>query len=209
MRSTLATPVLTHGRLPARHNGCVSESVRSGQGRIELRQSTANLLQVPILIAAVLLVVVVSQVLHGSPSPAVYPVCAVAAVLDVVFARYVLRNLRANLFITMDDITFTKGQASNDKAAAPQRVIRRVEGNTLSFRVAANGPVGGDYTGYALKLRDNATGHEVYAGAFGRRKVQQACESQGWSFNPVGDSRRPPGKMADPGAGGKTAAGAA
>jgi hypothetical protein len=53
----------------------------------------------------------------------------------------------------------------------------------LSFRMAANGPVGSEYTGYALKLRDNATGKEVYAGAFGRRKVQQACESQGWSFS--------------------------
>jgi hypothetical protein len=37
--------------------------------------------------------------------------------------------------------------------------------------------------GYALKLRDNATGKEVYAGAFGRGKVRQACESQGWSFS--------------------------
>jgi hypothetical protein len=53
----------------------------------------------------------------------------------------------------------------------------------LSFRMAANGPVGSEYTGYALKLRDNATGKEVYAGAFGRRKVQQACESQGWPFS--------------------------
>ena len=49
--------------------------------------------------------------------------------------------------------------------------------------MAANGPIGSDHTGYALKLRDNATGKEVYAGAFGRRKVQQACESQGWSFS--------------------------
>jgi hypothetical protein len=28
-----------------------------------------------------------------------------------------------------------------------------------------------------------ATGKEVYAGAFGRRKVQQARQSQGWSFS--------------------------
>jgi hypothetical protein len=59
----------------------------------------------------------------------------------------------------------------------------RPAGSTLSFRVGANGPVGLQYTGYVLKLRDNATGEEVYAGAFGRRKVQQACESQGWSFS--------------------------
>jgi hypothetical protein len=62
-------------------------------------------------------------------------------------------------------------------------VIQRVDGSTLSFRVAANGPVGSKNTGYILKLRDNATGHEVFAGAFGRKKVQEACEAQGWSFN--------------------------
>jgi len=33
-------------------------------------------------------------------------------------------------------------------------------------------PAGSEYTGYVLKLRDNATGHEVHAEAFGRRKVQ-------------------------------------
>jgi hypothetical protein len=59
-------------------------------------------------------------------------------------------------------------------------------GSTLSFRVGANGPVGMQYTAYVLKLRDNATGKEVYAGAFGRRKVQQACQAQGWSFSRPG-----------------------
>ena len=49
--------------------------------------------------------------------------------------------------------------------------------------MGANGLVGSGYTGYVLKLRDNATGEEVHAGAFGRRKVRQACESQGWSFS--------------------------
>ena len=53
----------------------------------------------------------------------------------------------------------------------------------LNFRMAGNGSVGSECTGYALKLRDNATGKEVYARAFGRRKVQQACESQGWPFS--------------------------
>jgi hypothetical protein len=48
--------------------------------------------------------------------------------------------------------------------------------------MAANGPVGSEHTGYVLKLRDEATGHEVFAGAFGRGKVQHACELQGWSF---------------------------
>jgi hypothetical protein len=43
--------------------------------------------------------------------------------------------------------------------------------------------VGSEFTGYVLKLRDNATGEEVFAGAWGRHEVQQACESQGWSFS--------------------------
>lgn len=43
----------------------------------------------------------------------------------------------------------------------------------LSFGMAANGPAGSG-TGYVLKLRNNATGQEVHARAFGRRKVQQA-----------------------------------
>jgi hypothetical protein len=165
----------------------VSESVRSGQARIELRQSVGNVLQLPILIGVVLLAIVVSQLAHGSDST-VYLVCAGAAVLDVVLARYLLRNSAASLVITTDDITFMRRQGSNQKAAVPQQVIRRVDGSTLSFRVAANGPVGSEHTGYVLKLRDKATGQEVYAGAFGRRKVQQACESQGWSFEGAEES---------------------
>jgi hypothetical protein len=160
-----------------RNNSWVSESVRSGQKRIELRQSTSNLVQFPIFIG--ILVLAVAFRVEGSQSTVVYIICAVAAVLDVVFAFYLLRNARAMLVITPDEITFTKG----DKVTAPQQVIHRVDGSSLSFRVAANGPVGSKYTGYVLKLRDNATGHEVYAGAFGRKKVQQACESQGWSFD--------------------------
>ena len=59
--------------------------------------------------------------------------------------------------------------------------VGRVKGS--GHTSVAERPVGSDHTGYVLKLRDNATGKEVYAGAFGRRKVQQACESQGWSFS--------------------------
>jgi hypothetical protein len=143
-------------------------------------------MQLPIFIAVVLLAVVVR--VEGSQSTVVYVVCAGAAVLDVVLASYLLRNNRARLVVTTDDITFTRRQGSNDKAAAPQQIIHRVDGSTLSFRVAANGPVGSKYTGYVLRLRDKATGKEVYAGAFSRRKVQQACESQGWSFDAAGHS---------------------
>ena len=78
--------------------------------------------------------------------------------------------------------TFTR-RHRRGKGPPPQQVIQRAVGSMLSFRMAANGPVGSEYPGYVLKLRDNATGKEVYAGAFGRRKVQQACESQGWSFS--------------------------
>lgn len=119
---------------------------------------------------------------EGEQATVVYVVCAVLAILDVVLATYLLRNTRARLVVTPDDITFTRRQRPND-TTAPQQVIHRVDGSTLSFRVAANGPVGSKSTGYVLKLRDNATGHEVYAGAFGRRKVQEACEGQGWSFD--------------------------
>jgi hypothetical protein len=109
-------------------------------------------------------------------------VCAGLTVLDIVFAVYCLRNIGSTLVITADDITFTKRQREGNGPPS-QQVIQRVGGSTLSFRMAANGMRGSEYTGYVLKLRDSATGKEVYAGAFGRRKVQQACESQGWSFS--------------------------
>ena len=98
----------------------------------------------------------------------------------MVLTVYFLRNMRSTLVVTADDITFTRRPR---KGPAPQQVIQRAAGSTLTFRMAANGMVGSQYTGYALKLRDNATGKEVFAGAFGRRKVQQACETQGWSFS--------------------------
>ena len=148
--------------------------------QIELRQSAANLLGLPILIAVCLLAVIVRQLFVHPPSAIILGVCAAAAVLDIVLAVYLLRNLGSTLVITADDITFTRHRR---RGPAPQQVIQRADGSALSFRMAANGPVGSQSTGYALKLRDNATGEEVYAGAFGRRKVQQACESQGWSFS--------------------------
>jgi len=149
-------------------------------GQIELRQSAANLLSLPILIAVALLAVIIRQLFVHPPSAIVLGVCAVAAVLDIILAGYLMRNFGSTLVVTADDITFTRHRR---RGPAPQQVIQRAAGSTLSFRMGANGPVGSEYTGYALKLRDNATGKEVYAGAFGRRKVQQACESRGWSFS--------------------------
>jgi hypothetical protein len=148
--------------------------------QIELRQSAANLLGLPILIAVCLLAVIIRQLFVHPPSAIVFVICAGAAVLDMVLTVYFLRNMRSTLVVTADDITFTRRRR---KDPAPQQVIQRVAGSTLTFRMAANGPVGSQYTGYALKLRDKATGKEVFAGAFGRRQVQQACESQGWSFS--------------------------
>ena len=150
------------------------------RGQIELRQSAANMLGLPILIAVCLLAVIVRELFGNPPSAIVLGICAAAAALDVALAVYLLRNMGATLVVTADDITFTRHPR---RGPAPQQVIQRAAGSTLSFRVAANGPVGSQYTGYVLKLRDNATGKEVYAGAFGRRKVQQACQAQGWSFS--------------------------
>ena len=152
------------------------------QGRVELRQPAANLLQLPILFAVCLVAVVIRQLFAHPPSTVIFAVCAVVAALDIVLAAYLLRNMGSTLVVTADDITFT-GRRKRGKGPPPQQVIQRAAGSMLSFRMAANGPIGSDYTGYVLKLRDNATGTEVYAGAFGRRKVRQACESQGWSFS--------------------------
>ena len=152
------------------------------RGRVELRQSAANVLQLPILFAVALLAAIVRQLFVHPPSAIILGVCAGALALDVAFAVYCMRNIASTLVVTADDITLTRRHRRRN-GPPPQQVIHRAADSTLSFRMAANGPVGSQYTGYALKLRDNATGKEVYAGAFGRRKVQQACKSQGWSFS--------------------------
>ena len=152
------------------------------RGQVELRQSAANLLQLPILFAVLLLAMVIRELFVHPPSTIILGVCAGLAALDIVLAVYLLRDMGSTLVVTADDITFTR-RRRRGKGPPPQQVIRRAAGSMLSFRMAANGPVGSEYTGYMLKLRDNATGKEVYAGAFGRRKVQRACESQGWSFS--------------------------
>jgi hypothetical protein len=149
-------------------------------GQTELRQSAANLLGLPILIAVCVVGIVIRQLFVHPPSTIVLGVSAGVAILDMLLAVYLLRNMGSTLVITADDITFTRQRR---KGPAPRQVIQRAAGSTLSFRMAANGPIGMDYTGYVLKLRDNATGKEVYAGAFGRGRVRQACESQAWKFS--------------------------
>ena len=151
--------------------------------RVVLRQSNANALGLPILVAVVLVAIVVSQLFAPQPSVAVFAGCAAVAALDVFFGWYFFRQSGSTLVITADDITFTRPHRGGLKSPPNRLVIERNPGSTLSFRSAPNGVVGSKYTGYALKLRDDATGDEVFAGAFGRGKVQQACESLGWSFS--------------------------
>ena len=148
--------------------------------QIELRQSAANLLGLPILIAVCVLALIIRELFTHPPSAIVLGICAGVAALDIVLTVYFLRNMRSTLTVSADDITFTRHRRAGP---APQQIIQRAADSTLSFRMAANGMVGSQYTGYALKLHDNSTGKEVYAGAFGRQKVQRACESQGWSFS--------------------------
>ena len=149
-------------------------------GRVELRQSNANAVSFPIFIAVLLLAIVLRQVFTPNPSATVYIVCAVAALLDVAFARYLMRNI-ATLVVTPDEISFSRGRPAPGEA--PKQAIKRAPDSSLAFRTARNGPMGSQYTGYVLKLRDNATGQEVFAGAFGGRgKVQDACAAQGWPF---------------------------
>jgi hypothetical protein len=150
--------------------------------RVELRQQSANLLLGPVLLAVILLAAVIRELFVHPPSMIIIGVCAGLAALDIALAVYSLSKIPSTLVVTAEDITFTR-RHRRGMSPAPQQVIQRAAGSMLSFRTAANGPVGFDYTGYALKLRDNATGKEVYAGAFGRQKVQEACESQGWSFS--------------------------
>jgi hypothetical protein len=103
--------------------------------------------------------------------------------LDVAFAWYMLRVGGAIFTVTPTDITFTGRPIPHTKGKRPPpQVIRRTGGSTLSFRVQDKG-IAGDQSQSLLKLRDDATGQEVAATAFGRGKVRRACESQGWPFS--------------------------
>jgi hypothetical protein len=152
-------------------------------GRVVLRQSTTSALALPMLIAVVLVAIVISQLFAARPNPAVFAGCAGVAALDVLFGWYFLRQGGSTLVVTATEITFTRPHRGGLKSPPNRLVIERTPGSTLSFRSAPNGIVGSKYTGYALKLRDDATGNEVFAGAFGRGRVQRACESQGWTFS--------------------------
>ena len=134
-----------------------------------------------VFIALGLIAVVVRQLFVHPPSAVVFGVCAVGAALDVALARYLLHVGGATFVVTPSDITFTPRQIARGKRPPPQ-VIRRTGGSTLSFRAQDNGTIGGQAQS-VLKLRDDATGEEVAATVFGRRKVRRACESKGWPFS--------------------------
>jgi hypothetical protein len=149
-------------------------------GRTELRETRADVLAFPGFIAVVLLAIVVRQLFAHPPSAIVFGVCAALAVLDIVFAWYLLRTGRATFAVTPDDITFTPRRGTGASGPQPQ-IIQRTAGSTLRFRLQESGIVGGQVQ-YRLKLHDDASGEEVGATSFGRRKVRRACESQGWPF---------------------------
>ena len=148
------------------------------QGRTEISQSPEDMLGLPILIAVVLVAVVARQFLPPPASPVVLIVCAVAAVLDGIFVAYVLRQAAPRFVVTPDRITFTRQPGTSREKSF---TIDRSPDSTLSFRLQRNGMIGGQIQ-LLLKLRDDATGAEVPATSFGKRKVRQACESQGWTF---------------------------
>lgn len=146
-------------------------------GRTEIVQSSADVLGLPILGGVVLVAIVVRQVFPPGPDAVVMWVCAGVAVLDVWLALYLLRRERATFVVTAQDITFSRGPSGRST-----HVIERLPDSKLRFRLQSNGFVGSQPQ-YLLKLRDDATGSEVPATTFGRRKVRQACESQGWTFS--------------------------
>lgn len=145
-------------------------------GEVVLRQTRSNILGLPIFFGIVLLAIVIRQ-FFPSPDPIVLVVCGGLAGLDVLVGWYLLRHIGSTLVVALDTITFVK------KERAPTSVIRRSGGGTLSFQTVATGPAGSKYTSYILKLHDDATGEEIPIDAFGRHRVEEACEALGWTFS--------------------------
>ena len=148
-------------------------------GRTEITQSPQDMLGLPLLIAIVLVAIVARQFLPPPASPTVLIVCGVLAALDVLFVLWVLRQRTPSLVVTPDQITFTRQQGTPKEKSF---TITRSPESKLRFRLQSNGFIGGQMQ-MLLKLRDEATGTEVPASSFGKRKVRQACESQGWTFS--------------------------
>ena len=104
------------------------------RGRAELRQSAANLLQLPILIAVAVIAMVIRQLFVHPPSIIVLGVCAELAALDIVLAVYLLRNMGSALVVTADDITFTRRPRRGQAPARPGGGAVRPGGNLRSVQ---------------------------------------------------------------------------
>jgi hypothetical protein len=146
-----------------------------------LRETRADVLAFPGLLAVVLIVALIRVLTARHPQPAAIGVCAALIALDLLLFWYLPKTGRASFVVTPDDITFTPRQGRGYKGAKPQ-VLRHSPGSTLSFHMVDGGFVG-DQQVYHLKLRDSVTGDEIAATTFGRVKVRRACESQGWTFS--------------------------
>lgn len=146
-----------------------------------LRETRADILALPGILAVFLLAAILRVAFASSPSVSAIVVCAVLVGLDALLAWYVLRTGAATFVVTADDITFTP-RPGTGRTRPPPQVIRRSPGGTLSFHLKDGGNVAGQQAFY-LHLRGNATGQEISATTFGRRKVRRACESQGWHFS--------------------------
>ena len=150
--------------------------------RAEIEQSPQDMLGLPVLVAIVLVAIVVRQLFPPGPDLIVMIVCGVVALLDVWLTFYLLRQGHVSFVVTSDDITFTRWLSPRKGGGKGKEfVIHRTPDSKLRFRLQSNGMIGGQIQ-YLLKLRDEATGTEIPATSFGKRKVRQACESQGWTF---------------------------
>lgn len=153
---------------------------RVAPGRYELRESRADVLALPILIAVVLLAVIVRDRFAHRPSATVLGICLGIALLDGVLAWYVLQTGKASLVVTPDEITYTPRQG-RFAGIGPSQVIQRTAEGRLSFYVKH------DFSSYissgVLYLRDDATGKQISVQLFNRWSVRHACEAEGWPFS--------------------------
>jgi hypothetical protein len=149
-------------------------------GRYELRESRADVLAPPILIAVCVLAVVVRVLFNDRPSATVLGVCLGIGVLDGLLAWYLLRTGKATLVVTPGTITYTPRQGRASSHGAPQ-IIQRTAESRLSFYTTQDGDAAVP-TGF-LHLRDDATGSQISVQLFNRWAVRRACETQGWPFS--------------------------
>lgn len=152
---------------------------RVAPGRYELRESRADVLAGPILIAVVLLAVVIRVLFTDRPSATVLAVCLGIALLDGVLAWYLLETGKASFVVTPDEITYTPRQG-RFAGKGPSQVIQRTADSSLSFYVKQD--FSSDISSGVLYLRDDATSEQISVQLFNRWSVRHACEAEGWPF---------------------------